>query len=265
VSCLAEQAKILFAEALENNLGPKAFNERWERWHACGLCEQRYHGVVRCALGWACWKTYLGRPETEQVRHAAMSALGNGLYAAKHYEDAMVVQEAELSMKRRIGESDHNILAAMGNLAATYAAVGDLEKAISMEREVYSGRLKLEGEEQEETLRVANNYAASLVGLQRFEEAKSLLRKIMPVARRVLGEGNRLRLKMRKIYAWALYSDPAATLEDLREAVTTLEDAGRIARRVFGGANPLTVEIEEDLQHARAALRVRETLPPGTR
>ena len=27
------------------------------------LCEQEYHGVVRCALGWACWKTYLGRSE----------------------------------------------------------------------------------------------------------------------------------------------------------------------------------------------------------
>ena len=32
VSCLAEQAKILVAEAEENNLGAKAFNERWERW-----------------------------------------------------------------------------------------------------------------------------------------------------------------------------------------------------------------------------------------
>ena len=33
-------------------------------------------------------------------------------------------------------------------------------------------------------------------------------------------------------YAMALYQDEGATLDDLREAVTTLEDAGRIARRV---------------------------------
>merc|ERR1719331_3108065 len=33
VSCLAEQAKILLAEAEENNLGWKALNERWARWH----------------------------------------------------------------------------------------------------------------------------------------------------------------------------------------------------------------------------------------
>ena len=31
VSCLAEQAKILVAEAEENNLGKKV-NERWHRW-----------------------------------------------------------------------------------------------------------------------------------------------------------------------------------------------------------------------------------------
>ena len=56
-------AKILFAEFEENNLGAKALNERWHRWYTCGLCEQDYHGVVRCALGWACWKTY-GRDHT---------------------------------------------------------------------------------------------------------------------------------------------------------------------------------------------------------
>ena len=39
--------------------------KRWTRWFTCSLCEQDYHGVVRCALGWACWKTYVGRPETD--------------------------------------------------------------------------------------------------------------------------------------------------------------------------------------------------------
>ena len=62
---------------------------------------------------------------------------------------------------------------------------------------------------------------------------------------------------MRKIYAMALYHDPAATLDDLREAVTTLEDVVPDARRVFGGAHPLTEAIEDDLRGARAALRAR--------
>ena len=68
---------------------------------------------------------------------------------------------------------------------------------------------------------------------------------------------------MRSIYARALCEDPAATLDDLREAVTTLEDAGRIARRVFGGAHPMTKDIEAILLNARAALRARET-PSGS-
>jgi hypothetical protein len=64
---------------------------------------------------------------------------------------------------------------------------------------------------------------------------------------------------MRSLYANALYKDPNATLDDLREAVTTLEDSERIARRVMGGAHPLTTDFERDLQKARAALRSRET------
>ena len=50
VSCLAEQAKILVAEAEENNLLEKA-GEEIMRWHTCSMCEQQYHGVVACALG----------------------------------------------------------------------------------------------------------------------------------------------------------------------------------------------------------------------
>ena len=57
----------------------------------------------------------------------------------------------------------------------------------------------------------------------------------------------------------ALYLDDAATLDDLREAVTTLEDTGRTARRVLGGAHPNVRSMEESLQQARAALRRRET------
>ena len=36
----------------------------------------------------------------------AMNVLGNGLSDAGHYEDALSVQEAELSMMRRVGASE---------------------------------------------------------------------------------------------------------------------------------------------------------------
>ena len=68
-----------------------------------------------------------------------------------------------------------------------------------------------------------------------------------------------MRRGRRKIYAKTLYFDAAATLDDLREAVTTIEDTERTARRVMGGAHPITEGIEDELQNARAAL-ARKTL-----
>jgi tetratricopeptide (TPR) repeat protein len=258
VSCLAEQAKILREEAEYNNLGLKALNERWGRWHTCSLCEQNYHGVVRCALGWACWKTYLGRPEGDWARLLAMGVLGSGLFYAEHYEDALAVQETELSMKRRPGAPEQIILIVQTNLAMTYQRLGRYEQALRMLRDVYSGRLKLFGEEHEETLIAANNYAVTLLELRRFGEAKALLRKTMPVAQRVLGESCLLMLKMSWIYAAMLRDDEGATIDDLREAVTTLEETARSARRVLGGAHPLTVDIEDGIPISRAALAARE-------
>ena len=248
VSCLAEQAKILCAEAEENNLSDKVLIERFARWETCGLCEQDYHGVVSCALGRACWKTYLGRPEGDWTRMNAMTQLGNGLYTAELYEDALPVQEAQVSMLRRLGASKDAIFIAQNNLAGTYDKLGRRELANPLRQEVYAGWLELLGEEDEATLIAAANYAASLVYLGRLKEAKALLREMMPVARRVLGDNHDLPLQMIRVYAAALCS-----VEDMWEAVTTLEDAALTARRVLGGAHPTTKAIEVALREARAA------------
>ena len=80
----------------------------------------------------------------------------------------------------------------------------------------------------------------------------------MPVARRVLGENDEITLRMRAYYGRTLFSDPTATLGDLTEAVTMLEDATRISRRVMGDANPVTAIIRTALLNAQATLRARE-------
>ena len=64
---------------------------------------------------------------------------------------------------------------------------------------------------------------------------------------------------MKALYAEALYMDPGATLDHLREALTTLEDTVQTARRVFGDSNPVTTSVEQALRGARFALRARET------
>ena len=83
----------------------------------------------------------------------------------------------------------------------------------------------------------------------------------MPVTRRVLGKDHYQTIKMSWRYAEALYKADGATLDDLREAVTTLEDTERIARRVLGGAHPLTESMEGGLRDARVVLRARERSP----
>ena len=93
---------------------------------------------------------------------------------------------------------------------------------------------------------------------KRFEEAKSLLRKTIPVARRVFGANNHITLTMKMNYAQGLYQDDGATFDDLHEAVTTLEEIERIARRVFGGANPQTTTCGDRLRIARAVLHARK-------
>ena len=119
------------------------------------------------------------------------------------------------------------------------------------------------GEENVETLQAAINYMTSLMNLDRFEEVKSLMHKSIPIARRVLGESDEVTLKMRWICGQSLYRDNGATLDDLREAVTTLVDAERIARRVLGGGQPTTRGIQLALRNARAVLRAREAPPSG--
>ena len=150
-----------------------------------------------------------------------------------------------------------------GNLANTYHMLGRLDDALRTRQDVYSRKLKLLGEESRSTLLEAKNYADLLIELKRFKEAKSLMCKTMPGARRVLGENNELTLRMRWNYGEALYQAEGATLDDLREAVTTLAEITRTARRVMGGTHPLTVGIEGALREAWALLRAHETPPAG--
>ncbi len=187
-----------------------------------------------------------------------MSVLGNGLFEAGHFEDALAVQEADLAMMRRLDVPEKTMLVTQGNLARTYVMLGQVEHAVRIERDIYSAELKLYGAENRQTLVSANNYASSLFKLGRFDEAKSLLRRTVPLLRPFFGESHEFTLRMRSLYAKALYYDEGATLDDIREAVTTLEDVAPSARRVLGGAHPLVSLVQRDLEGARAALSTFE-------
>ena len=85
-------------------------------------------------------------------------------------------------------------------------------------------------------------------------EHLSSLRETMPVARRVLGEGDELTLLMRWNYARAHYVDSDATLDNLRAAVMISEESERIALRELGDLHGLTADFGNESRAARAAL-----------
>ena len=82
-------------------------------------CEQEYHRIARSA----------GRADVEAgggpASEVCDGAAGIGL-CARH---EAVGGEAELSMLRRLGASETNILSAQNNLACTYSTIGRLEDA----------------------------------------------------------------------------------------------------------------------------------------
>ena len=127
-----------------------------------------------------------------------------------------------------------------------------------MRSEVYarSGQLSSTIADDEMFLR-ALNLAVSLRTTERSTEAKYFLREQLPKARRALGASHITTLRVRWIYAQTLYKDVAVTLDDLREAVSTLEEIEPTAQRVLGPANPTAAGIEECLQDARVVENAR--------
>merc|ERR1712032_434370 len=120
LSCLVRQAEMSVKEKEEWGTG-----EGLMKWQKCFDCGQSFHGVVELALGWAAWKMYLGRPETDTVRCNAMGVLGSALQSNKRAAEALPVLEAELALKRRYwSRNEENILCAQSNLASCLGQLG---------------------------------------------------------------------------------------------------------------------------------------------
>ena len=254
MTCLARQAKILIEETEENNTANKAHDASWAPWRTCSLCEQQYHGVVLCALGWACWKTYLGRPETDRARVWAMSVLGSGLDEAGHHEDALAVQEAELSLLRRLRASEKQMLVVQSNLSTTYANLGRTDDSLRMDKAIYASSLRLYGESHGETLNAALNLSIALYSANSATESKTLTRRLLPLARRALGADSDTCLRLAHAHVIAVMKCAASSRDELAFAERLLNDTVRRFRRVLGIAHPGTARAERDLALIRERL-----------
>ena len=246
VSCLAEQAKILFAEAEENNLDLKVLNESLNRWHTCGLCEQRHHGIVACALGWAVWKTYLGRPEADECRDLALVQLGIGLHGIEQYDDALVAFRGFLDNSRRAGMSEDQLLCGQTNVANCLWRVDQADERLRIERHVFSRCRALYGDREEDTMISALNLADTLINkVGRCEEVPPLLRSISLIAKEKYGPEHDLTIRI----MWKLGLALAKSIDgdEADEGRALLFDMRQIARRVLGTAHPMTHNVQGDL------------------
>ena len=247
VSCLMEQAKILCDEGREHNLDGERWQSRWRQWDTCDLCEQSYHGVVKCALGWACWKSYVCRPEDDAIRASALLLLGLGLSRINRFGNALVVFEALADNIRRFpyDEGHDGILYdCESNIAMCYGALGRLEEALEIQRWIYDRDVASGTADTEDSFITAKQLAFTLTKLGREAEAKSFLSKRVVEAERALGSDNETVLWLRRDYAIALFDAPGhLPLSDIIKARAILEDVLSRRRRIWGAKDEV---VEQD-------------------
>jgi hypothetical protein len=272
VSCLAEQAKILVAEALENNLDK--VNERWLRWCVCSLCEQKYHGVVQCALGWACWRAYHTRVAVADelfltTNCNAYRELAAGLGEAQRHAEALDVHETHFQVFQRLRPDD-----ALGLLALKSNTAGALESAHRFDDAIFIFRGLMDYADRQMTpesefpLVTAVNFGRALMRCAAtqpgkrhlFSEARSLLRSRMPLAERITGLESRLTLQMVDVYANATILDIDCPIETILQVKALMERMLPTMRRVLGASHPVTEDTEGMLRRACDVVEIRGNL-----
>lgn len=216
---------------------------QWKRWHTCSLCEHLHHGVVRCALGWACWRTYASStgPWHRANKISALRILGGSLAVSGFEEESLALQKAELAfleLNSRGVPADENkkdILALRHNIAITYRRLGRHEEALCVRREDFAQTVALCGSSSRDTFAAVISMANSLVEAEQFDEAKHLLLENITAAQSTIGDNDKVTLGLRNVYGTVLYRMGSAD-----EAVAVLTYVSERARLLFGEGHPLT-------------------------
>ena len=265
VSCLVRQAQIVCDDEMSN----EDRGTKWSRWDACQVCGQRFNGTVACALGWACWRTYLSRPLTDELRRVALCALGVGLQKTHQYESAVAVYQLSLAEhrrscgQRRMSRNEREGQFGMqNNIAILYGFTGRQEEALKLHIAVLEGRKTLFGPEDKNTIHCALNVANCLLNLgakgdigangdrPRITQAREMLRTLLPLAKRNLDPSDECFHTAEPMYAQSILYDPSVSRKDKLEAKVRLGKCLETLRRVLGSSHTSTREMELCLRTA---------------
>ena len=237
-------------------MGDNVKIERWARWYRCGLCEQGHHGLVYCALGWACWKTYLSRPEMDMYKDCAYTALADGL---SNVDEAFKLQvlEAQFAAAKRTGFPPEHMFSNRHNTATCYSKLGRHEDALQIYRECYDSEKALTGL-TETVLTTASCVASNFLDTKNFKSARSFAYDHIDDSQRILGKNHRITLILRETYANAITLDAQSSLKQLAEAVEVLGRLARMRQQVFGAHHPCTIRVQKTLERAQETLASRQ-------
>jgi tetratricopeptide (TPR) repeat protein len=276
VSCLVRQAEVAMADEMSRSWASTQDNFRL--WESCRLCGKRYHGDVKRAMGWACWRAHLSKPADNMVRRAAMDMLAGSLAQNGRYDEALDTYRASLDIVHHLNPSlltDHPVvsfqlaqscMALQTNIANTLMLLGRYDEGISRHRRVLQGKELMFREEgmppgaftprvaqtcAEDRLLSILNLCTALIECEptsgtMLREARSLLRANMADAQRVFGPNSNYHeyaFLWRGNYARTIYYDEGASEDDLREAGEVADAAYEAARRTFGEDHPLTLKL----------------------
>ena len=250
VACLVRQAEMSMKEMDELNTGQGV-----RKWQTCFDCGQNFHGAVRLAIGWACWKTYLGRPEADWVRCRSVGILGS---AISRPEEALPVREANLALTRRYFSRDQDaVLGAQSNLADCIDDLGRCDEALVLRREVYARQVATFGMPHKNTILEGYNLADSMIKLELYDESTTMVRdELLPAARRLLGPDHDLTISLNENLAKCIVmANSDYTRDDLLKADMILQDVVQRRRRVLGPAHPETLKAEDMLFTLREYLQ----------
>ena len=250
LSCLVREAHVVGEDELQQHNRDKL----WIKWAECGLCHQRYHGAVARAMAWACWKTYVSRPEGDAMRGYALNVLTIA-HMAVRAEEALCSATAYRSWCCRFDPM--NVICAEENLAIVYKNLGRYEEAIPIMQQLRAAKLRrLRGSENEDSVNSLLNLAESLGGSGRYEEAIQLLSAERPAACRALGSDHSLCLSLAQVVGGVHYfhGKESGDATELLAACTVLRDAILRSRRTLGPHHPHTSAAENTFVMAMEAL-----------
>ena len=242
ISCLVRQAQI----AVEDDMSREDPHERWSRWNTCRLCHQPMRGKVKCALGWACWKTYAGEYNSHNGQCSlnvvqALTGCGLGLRDAGKHTEALAVFQTVLEGSKHAALAHtahaHFILVAETNLASSFEDLGRHKESLAIRRGLIERTKACHGATSDDTFIDALNLANSLLELKKFDEVKALLPEYVASACATNGPDHRLTLKLRFTLCRARGLVHDGSFEEVVESDKELADIDRRVRRIFGERN----------------------------